>query len=191
MIALTVLAALIAYVVFALFYVSKKKGWKSKAIWLLVFALIPTWDSLIGKVYFSYLCSSQSGIFVYEKVKLGDDFYISPELNSKKVYGINLDFLTKENGLEVNKDKFFERYIKSKVGTDIENKGFGVSRFKTDFVDAKTSRILGEAISFSRQEGGWIFRNLGLKTSTENCDFDKNGNLIGNINLVKRIFYDE
>lgn len=74
MIGLMVIGGIILYLFIAYkvtFYIANKT--KKKRYWIgsiLFFILLPTWDVIIGKIYFNYLCENQAGLKVYKSVEV-------------------------------------------------------------------------------------------------------------------------
>src|SRR4030067_3518574 len=75
MIALMVLAALLVYLVVAWVTIKWLPSKKAKWIAVAVFVLIPTWDEILGRIYFKYLCETQGGIKVYKVVELPGEYW--------------------------------------------------------------------------------------------------------------------
>ena len=83
MIALTILVVLVVYLLIAVLvtWAIAKRQKSGKAKWLAgffsvaVFVLIPTWDWVLGSIYFKYLCEVDAGFKVYQTVKLGREFF--------------------------------------------------------------------------------------------------------------------
>jgi len=70
MFALMLLAALVIYVGIAWLVTKLLPSNKAKWIAVSVFILIPTWDEILGRVYFKYLCVTESGRKIYKTVEL-------------------------------------------------------------------------------------------------------------------------
>lgn len=95
MIALGMLLVFVVYVAVALFvawflarqFDSQKAKTTAVVSSLLVFALIPTWDILPGRLYFNHLCETEGGLKVYKTVEGWRDFAISrePRLEAKQL----------------------------------------------------------------------------------------------------------
>ncbi len=75
MFGLLILGALILYIVFAIWIVKRQKTKRAKWIAIAILVLIPTWDQLIGRVYFYTLCTTQGGVKVYSTVELPSEFF--------------------------------------------------------------------------------------------------------------------
>jgi hypothetical protein len=86
MIVLKLLFIVVVYVGVAVFLAwllaRRRQTPKAKAIaatlTLLVFALIPTWDILPGRLYFNHLCATEGGLKIYKTVEGVDGFYFFP-----------------------------------------------------------------------------------------------------------------
>lgn len=77
MIALMILTALIVYIAVAWLVIKRLPSKKSKWIAAVVFVLIPTWDEILGRTYFKYLCETESGMKVYKTIELPAEYWNS------------------------------------------------------------------------------------------------------------------
>lgn len=88
------------YIAYKVVQVVVKKTQK-KVYWILTaafFILIPTWDVIIGKLYFNYLCQTKGGLKVYEGVKV--DGYLDTHIPSED----------KPSSLDIDRAKEFLDY---------------------------------------------------------------------------------
>ena len=51
-----------------------KKKWAAGLVAAVIVILIPTWDVIVGRFQFTYLCATESGIQVNRRVKLGPEY---------------------------------------------------------------------------------------------------------------------
>jgi hypothetical protein len=54
---------------------SPGRKWKAGLVTALIFFLIPTWDILLGRAYFYYLCATEGGIKIYGQVELPKEYW--------------------------------------------------------------------------------------------------------------------
>ncbi len=132
-------------------------------IFLLLFFL-PFADEIAGRIYFNYLCTTEGGVKVYQRVELPAEYWGKQgrsKLFNKNGY-LNHDFWVKE----------------------LDESGGKVKRYSTIFaIDKDTypikerisQNVLAEVTTF-RYWGGWIRRNLSLNNVADSCKFinDKN-----------------
>ena len=83
MIALMMFGALLIYILLSIFVVwlSYKifKTKKALFIALIIMILIPTWDVIIGKPIYNYLCKHKAGVHIYKTVDNVEGFYIGEQ----------------------------------------------------------------------------------------------------------------
>jgi hypothetical protein len=77
---LLILGGVVVGGVAIVWYVSRKFGaryskWKIWVAGLVVVFLIPTWDVILGRIYFQTLCKKHSGARVYEQVVLPAEYW--------------------------------------------------------------------------------------------------------------------
>ena len=54
---------------------ARGKKWAAGLITAIIVILIPTWDVIAGRIQYSYLCTTESGIRIYKHVKLGPEYH--------------------------------------------------------------------------------------------------------------------
>ena len=69
------LALLVSYWIRRPFSTPKAKG-IAQALTLLTFVFIPTWDIILGKLYFNHLCETEGGLKIYKTVEGVEGFYL-------------------------------------------------------------------------------------------------------------------
>jgi len=107
MIGLMVMGVFLAYILLSLFIVwMAYKVFKTKKalfIALLIMILIPTWDVIIGKPIYNYLCKNKAGVHIYKTVDNVEGFYIGERSKRYEPYepyeGYKyVDYKEKESG---------------------------------------------------------------------------------------------
>ncbi|MCH8079705.1 MAG: hypothetical protein IIA06_08005 [Proteobacteria bacterium] len=156
MVGLIVLVVCIIYISIALFSIYKVKGIKKKSIVLLVFILIPTADVIVGKIYFRYLCNTQSGQFVYKAVELEDEYYFEAGEVDVTKHGRYPNIYAIAKGGEVN-------IVKARVDFDMpfsaittnQSDLFHITKWAYYIKQKDTGELLSESIAFL-YKGGWV-----------------------------------
>src|SRR5690348_3250125 len=69
-----IVIAIVATVIAMRMQTTWRRRWLAGAIALSLVILIPTWDEIAGRIYFSYLCRTDAGIRVYKRVDPGPEF---------------------------------------------------------------------------------------------------------------------
>lgn len=154
MIALMVFAALLIYLAIAWLVVKRLKTRKAKWIAIVIFVLIPTWDQIIGRVYFYSLCATESGVEVHKTVELPMEYFDKqgrPDFKFVKKDGVRLELAGRyvDHGETHSVSKLF------RLERDI--------RFVKDFT---TGELLGTQMSF-RYFGGWLL--FGAHRTADSC----------------------
>lgn len=125
----------------------------------LIFILIPTWDVILGRLYFNYLCDTEGGIRMYKQAEL--------PLKHWKQNGVPRDRLVKTPGggyQIVIGDRFIlERHTIKNYALP-----FKIEKEHKKLRNKITGELLSEFILF-RYWGGWLINNTGLNRSAENC----------------------
>jgi hypothetical protein len=112
-------------------------------IFLLLFAL-PFGDEIAGRIYLSYLCSTQAGVKVYQTVELPAEYWVAD-----------------------GKPKFYDEkngnFHLPQIGTDFKTEeyssAFPIKKFRLWYFEKQNEKILGEITEFS-YAGGWVSRNF-------------------------------
>lgn len=136
-------------------------------IFLLLF-LLPFGDEIAGKVYFSYLCSTQAGVKVHQTVELPVEYW--DEQGRPKFYD------------EKNGNFTLDGY-RVEYATGIYSSFFHVDNAGYKRVDGRSGQVLGEVTDF-RYWGGWMRRNLSSHNTANSCDDRKERSN----SLIKQIF---
>ena len=139
-------------------YLGKRKGWKWCRWWTvgLVMLLIPTWDILPGYLYFTYLCNTKAGVFVYEQVELPEEYFLKAgdgderyQKRSPHAYAL---------GDELNQKKIEEDY-RVQYRFDRDYSYWGHLFMNETVILNSSGKKLGAARSFYYR-GGWVFSSL-------------------------------
>lgn len=168
MIALMVFTALLVYLGIAWLVVKRVPSKKAKWIAVAVFVLIPTWDEILGRVYFKYLCETESGVHVYKTVELPAEYW--DEGGEPKFYD------------EKNGNFTLEGY-RVEYATGAYSSLFHVDNSGHKRVDRRSGQVLGEVTDF-RYWGGWMRRNLSPHNTANSCENRKEYSE----SLIKQIF---
>jgi len=190
MVGLIVLVVIALYFILALSAVIivavKVKGWKWPIFTLLVFILIPTADVIVGNIYFKSVCNKHSGTFVYKRVGIGDEYYLQPDEEDISRWITKLDFLTKDNGQKINREKFSQRYLFEFNMPETYSKKLNISKRVKPIIDRNTNETLSEIIKFS-YGGGWVENIYKVTGSGRSCPKGKPSLLM----LAQKTFYIE
>lgn len=142
---------------------SNKWKWGIRASVALIFILIPTADSILGHIYFSHLCGTESGVKIYQTVELPAEYW--DEKGMAKFYKGNGDL-----DLPLLKNRFEET-----SSTNSYSSLFGIDETHQQLVDKSNKTVLGEVVSFMYW-GGWFSRNFTPHDSAMDCK-ELHGNL--------------
>lgn len=173
MIALMILAALIVYVAVAWLVIKRLPNKKAKWIAVAVFILIPTWDEILGRIYFKSLCETESGVKVYKLVELPGEYWF-PDGKPKFI---------KANG---DPD---EAMLSDRVGfsNEFQEKYSTYFRIKRDarvVSERSTGQVLGEYVRFI-YFGGWLMNHTSVHVGGIGCPTPEMNDYGG---MVKQVF---
>jgi len=173
MIGLTVLAVLIGYVITAWVVIKRLPNKKAKWIALAIFILIPTWDEILGRTYFKYLCETESGMKVYKTVELPTEYW---KANGEPKF-ITWDGLADKTMLGDRYDfpsEFEEKYSQT----------FRIKRHAEVVASKQTKEIVGQYIRFI-YFGGWVVNHSSVHVSGTGCPSIEEYNYRG---FLKQVF---
>ncbi len=156
MLGLIILSVIVCYVLFAHFMIKRLSSKRVKYIALAIFILIPTWDVIIGRIYFNWLCMSEGGISVYKTVELGKEYW------NKE--GNPIFFTEKGDLIEESLPGF-------KVDAESDTHYSHILRIhkrSLKVIERSSGRLLGERIRFA-YFGGWLKNNMGIHVSAKSC----------------------
>jgi hypothetical protein len=126
-------------------------------------------DRVISEVFFAYQCKNNSGLFVYEKIKLGDGYFI-PIKERELVY----EFDKFNDFLKINKPKILIDYDYS-YQKIVVNKIGPVEKIISQVVRKNDKKVMAEGVAF-QNHGGWLLYNSKTFVSTpKNCGNRKYG----------------
>jgi hypothetical protein len=156
MIGLFILGALVLYLAFAVWIVKRQKTKRVRWIAITILVLIPTWDEIVGRAYFQYLCATDGGIKVYKTVELPAEYWDEqgrPDFKFVKQENVQLGLAG--------------RYAMPLEGETI-SKLFRIEKDVSSIKDFKTGELLGMVVSF-RYFGGWVVNNTGAHPAAVRC----------------------
>lgn len=157
MIGLFILGALVLYLAFAVWIVKRQKTKKAKWIAIIVLALIPTWDEIVGRAYFHYLCVTEGGIRAYKTVELPAEYWAADG---------GPRFITPKG--QPDKTLLGERYGFSREFDENFSKIFGIKKYVNRVTDEQNGEILGEYNSFIYFRG-WVASRMGAHITGIPC----------------------
>ncbi|MEX2517365.1 MAG: hypothetical protein WD572_10755 [Gammaproteobacteria bacterium] len=135
----------------------KLKTW-TQILTVLVFVLIPTWDVLLGRLYFNYLCETEGDIKIHNQAELPTEHWEDgvPRDRLERLPGRGFEILIGE--------KFI---IESHT---IKNYGepFRIDKEHKVLNNRVTDEVLSEFIYFIYW-GGWLINASGLHRSGVSC----------------------
>lgn len=172
MIAVILFAVAVVYLVIAWQVIKRLKSKKAKWIALIVFVLIPTWDEIIGRVYFQYLCSTEGGITVHKTVALPTEYWD----------GRGRPIFITANGF-VDKERLSMFATFTRRHQDEQNSLYRI-RKTTDLISDGNGQIAGE-YSYFIHFGGWFINSIGIHVSGSDCPRIEDASLV---KLVQVIF---
>ena len=123
---------------------TRRRKWIASGVALLIVALIPTWDEIYGRLYFSYLCATDAGVHINKTVDLG------PERANMQAFP--------DLGIRYERLALAKQYPYGSASIDDLPGPARISRTREFVVEAKTGDVLGEIIEYW-YGGGW-FDNL-------------------------------
>ncbi len=162
MIGLLMLGALLIYLIVAIGITRSLAGlperrqnrWLVALISLAVFALIPTWDAILGRMYFNHLCETQAGVKVYQTIELPAEYW--DERGNPRFYN-------QKNG---NLDIPLGEYVTAKSTT--KKYPFHIEKKISVLRDKETGKEVSETV-WILFWGGWVVRNLGIHNTADSC----------------------
>jgi hypothetical protein len=126
---------------------------KTHSIWaiaalVIIFALIPTWDTIVNRIYHKQvICKKpEIGLHVFEFVRLPVDLY--------DARGIPLIF---DHYGNFDESKIGKRYKENAKYTDEGGWLTGAVRYTFEINDVQTGRVLARFTDYYAAGGGWVF----------------------------------
>lgn len=146
----------LSYFIIALTVITKTQGGRKKLIALAIFVLIPSADTIVGHLYFRYLCLVYSGQFIYKTVTVEEPYLYKPgEMIRHKLNKEGTRLAIAEGG-EINREKLRERYDFPTGKHDKYSRIFFIKRITYKITDKVTGELLSKSVSF-HHEWGWLF----------------------------------
>lgn len=165
MIVLTLLAVFAIYIIVAIlvtrFFIKRARTRQGK--WLkglaavAIFVLIPTWDAILGTIYFRYLCATEGGVRVYKVVELRPEYWTS-EGKPK--------FLGHGGGLD--EEMLGGQYQYQRSSQENYVPLFKIDKDRKVVIERTTGQPVGQLIWFLYW-GGWLANSTGFHVSAASC----------------------
>lgn len=152
---LIIVGAVLAYMLIAAFATKKAVALASTTRWkwlagassLVIFALIPTVDYVIGRIYLHLLCEREAGIEVHKVVVLDAKYF---DKNGEPTFSWDGKYPVVR--------RLASRYEMISSGDEAESSSLNIRKTLITVKDARSGEVLGTLTSFS-YFGGW-FENL-------------------------------
>ena len=163
---LLILGGIVVSGVGVVWYVSRRSGaryskWKIWVAGLIVVFLIPTWDVILGRIYFHTLCKKHGGARIYEQVVLPAEYW------REDGSPIFLD----EKGNKV-KSKLNEKYKTPFRAAKPLSKIFRIRSSQFPIIEVDSGRLLGAYTIYS-YGGGWIINSAISSVRGIQCPSEK------------------
>lgn len=152
MIALMILAAATVYLVIGNFIVKRIPNKWGKGIAIAILILIPTGDAIVGHLYFSYLCSSEAGVKVFQTVELPSEYWDengNPRFYVNRYGHNNLRFIFLDKRT-IDAPQFDYTWV-----TTTYSDLFHIDKDVLQISDHEKGKTLGQYFLF-RYWGGWL-----------------------------------
>lgn len=142
----------IIYIAIAWVIVKRLHTKKAKIIALVIFIIIPTWDEIIGRIYFKNLCETEAGVKIFKTVELGKEFFLrSGEID------MNTAGRLPAKGGEVNTLRIETRFPVIRRSTEV-SQIFKINKYEVSITEKATNNVLARHTNFS-YFGGWLARH--------------------------------
>jgi hypothetical protein len=154
----------------------------SKAKWIVriavtsVFVLIPTGDVIVGRIYLNHLCSTETGVKIYQTVELPAEYW--DEQGRPKFFAANgfVDMKLLPNRYQWH--NLDEPYVDSVIK---------IEKWRWQLMDKETKNILGERITYMRHFG-WLNLFSPAPNIGEGCELDGQNEKEQEQNFFRKIF---
>lgn len=120
-------------------------------IFLLFFAL-PFGDEIAGRIYFNYLCETESGGQTFKVIELGNEFFLKPGEIDMNTAG----HLPAKGG-ELNIKKIEEYFSVVRKSIEI-SRIFKINKYEVSITEKPTGNAIARHTNFS-YFGGWLARH--------------------------------
>lgn len=154
MVGLIALLVIALYIGTVWFLLREAGSSKVKVIVLLIAILIPTADVIAGRVYFSYLCNTKSGQFIYKTVEVGAEYLYKPGDEMKHELDESGQHYATAKGGEINREELKRRYGFPFSKKEPYSKVFNIWKRTRVIKDAISGEVLSEPISFNYYGAG-------------------------------------
>lgn len=155
MVGLIALLIIALYIGTVWFLLRKASSSKVKIIVLLIAILIPAADVIAGRAYFSYLCNTQSGQFIYKTVDVGAEYLYKPGEEMKHELEESGQNYAAAKGGEIDREKLMERYEFPFSKKEPYSRIFHIWKRSRVIKDKISGENLSESVSFIYY-GGWV-----------------------------------
>jgi len=137
--------------------------WLTALLSLAVFALIPTWDEILGRMYFKHLCETEGGVRVYKTVELGPEYWNADGMPRFILENGNADeqLLGKRYAFPSNWDRHFSKL-------------FNTAKRQHLILDKTDGQLLGTLTRYG-YFGGWLVNSTGLHVTATMCPLVRGG----------------
>lgn len=162
MIALMIFTALLVYLGIAWLIIKRLPSKQAKWIAVAVFVLIPTWDEILGRIYFKSLCETEGGGQTFQVVELGKEFFLKPGEIDMGTAG-----RLPAKGGELNVKKIEENFSVTRKSTQIPQI-FKINKYEVSITDRTTGNVLARHTDFS-YFGGWVARHSVAHVTAIGC----------------------
>lgn len=165
MITLMALTALLVYLGIAWMVIKRLPAKRAKWFAMAVFVLIPTWDEILGRVYFKYLCETEGGGQTFRVVELSKEFFLRPGDIDMNTAG-----RLPAKGGELNIQKVEERFSVIRESTEI-SQILKINKYEVFITERATGNVLAKHANFI-YFGGWVARHSVAHVTGIRCPLD-------------------
>lgn len=159
---LIVLAVLVGYVITAWFVIKRLPNKKAKWIAVAVFILMPTWDEILGRIYFKYLCEAEGIQQIYKTFEVGNEYFLSPgEIN------MNTAGRLPAQGGELNINKVKNRFSFMHESTRASY-FFRIDKAVLVIKEIASAKVIATDTRFL-YFGGWVVNHAGAHVVGISC----------------------
>lgn len=151
------------------------------------------WDYYLSNYLFKQYCTDRAGLFVYEKVQLGDEYFM-PFPKNKDPRDLDPRFIIDDN-LMINRKRFDQDFILYYYKHILVSSMGPISADETSIIRKTDQKVLGKAVSFNNGKGWWYreIESLGEPTA-KSCPvgYDDEGRSYAGLlhnNLINKIFF--
>jgi len=161
-IALTILIAGGIYIVIGGLILKRIANKWLKGLVIAIWILIPTGDAIVGRIYLSYLCSTEAGVKVYQTVELPAEYW---DGQGRPKFYVNQYDHNKMRYIFPDKQMIDAPQFQYIWTTKPYSQFLHIDKDVLQITDHEKGAALGEYFLF-RYWGGWIARNFDLIHNT-------------------------